>query len=142
MDSSLEVSINKKGKQVVFRVKVPKIKIHYSFSWRRTLKSETIFGNWKPFKNDEKYFLLHLKSSSFSLDIQIFVLNFWSCRKTAWSERYGLWRYNLVKKQAQYTYWLISQEVKKIYLAVKFGQLKVHSCRYENLVTHSSLCKK
>ena len=69
MDSSLEVSINKKGKQVVFRVKVPKIKIHYNFSWRRTLKSETIFGNWKPFKNDEKYFLLHLKSSSFSLDI-------------------------------------------------------------------------
>ena len=32
MDSSLEVSINKKGKQVVFRVKVPKIKIYYNFS--------------------------------------------------------------------------------------------------------------
>ena len=32
MDSLLEVSINKKGKQVVFRVKVPKIKIHYNFS--------------------------------------------------------------------------------------------------------------
>ena len=23
--------------------------------------SETTFGNWKPFKNDEKYFLIHLK---------------------------------------------------------------------------------
>ena len=29
---------------------------------RRTLRSETVFGNLKPFKNDEKYFLFHLKS--------------------------------------------------------------------------------
>ena len=35
----------------------------------------------KPFKNDEKCFLFHLKSSSRSLDIQIFVLTFWLCRR-------------------------------------------------------------
>ena len=30
---------------------------------RRTHRSETIFGNWKPFKSDEKCFLFQLKSS-------------------------------------------------------------------------------
>ena len=34
-----------------------------------TLRSETNFGNWKPFKNDEKRFLSHLKSSFCSQDI-------------------------------------------------------------------------
>ena len=29
---------------------------------RHTLRSEVIFGNWKPFENDEKCFLFHLKS--------------------------------------------------------------------------------
>ena len=37
--------------------------------FRRTLKSETIFGICKPLKNDEKYFLFHLKSSFHSQDI-------------------------------------------------------------------------
>ena len=32
-------------------------------------QSETIFGDWKPFKNNEKYFLFHLKSSFRSQDI-------------------------------------------------------------------------
>ena len=36
---------------------------------RRTLRFETNFGNWKSFKNDEKYFLFHLKSSFRSQDI-------------------------------------------------------------------------
>ena len=31
--------------------------------------SETIFGNWKPIKNGEKYFLFHLKDSFRSQDI-------------------------------------------------------------------------
>ena len=35
----------------------------------KNLKSETIFVNWKPFKNDEKCFLVHLKSSFRSQDI-------------------------------------------------------------------------
>ena len=38
-------------------------------SQRRTLRSETIFGNWKPFKNNDKCFLFHLKSSFCSPDI-------------------------------------------------------------------------
>ena len=36
---------------------------------------------WKSFKNDEKYFLFHLKSSFPDQVIWIFVLTFWSCRK-------------------------------------------------------------
>ena len=35
----------------------------------------------KPFKNDEKCFLFHLKSSFCSQDIKLFVLTFWSCIK-------------------------------------------------------------
>ena len=35
----------------------------------------------KPFKNDEKCFLFHLKSSFHSQDILIFLLTFFSCRK-------------------------------------------------------------
>ena len=30
---------------------------------KRTLKSETIFGNWKPFKKDEKYFTTWLMNN-------------------------------------------------------------------------------
>ena len=51
---------------------------------RRTLGPETISDNWKPFKSDEKCFLFHVKSSFCSLDIYIFALPFWLCRKTAW----------------------------------------------------------
>ena len=36
---------------------------------RRTPRSETIFGNWKPFKNDGKCFLFYLKYSFRSQDI-------------------------------------------------------------------------
>ena len=50
---------------------------------RCTLRSETIFGSWKLFKNDEKGFLFHVNSSFCSQDIQVFVLTFWSCSKTA-----------------------------------------------------------
>ena len=36
---------------------------------------------WKPYKNNEKYFLFHLKSSFGSQDIKIFFLTFWSCSR-------------------------------------------------------------
>ena len=39
--------------------------------------SETIFGNWKFVKNDEKCFLFHLKSFFCFFDISVFVLTFW-----------------------------------------------------------------
>ena len=48
--------------------------------------SDAILGKWNPFKNDEKYFLFHLKSFFCSPDIEFFVLTFYSCRKTAWLE--------------------------------------------------------
>ena len=35
-------------------------------------------------------FLFYLKSSFCSQDISVFVLNFWSYRKTTWLERLGL----------------------------------------------------
>ena len=34
-----------------------------------TLKPEIVFGNWKPFKNDKKCFLSHLKSSFCSQNV-------------------------------------------------------------------------
>ena len=37
--------------------------------------------HWKPFKNDEKGFLFHLKSPFRSEDISVFVMTFLSCRK-------------------------------------------------------------
>ena len=38
-------------------------------AWRRTLRSDATFGNWKSYKNDEKCFLFHDKSSFRSQDI-------------------------------------------------------------------------
>ena len=37
--------------------------------------------DWKPFKNDEKCLLFHLKRSFCSQDIYVFVTIFWLCRK-------------------------------------------------------------
>ena len=39
------------------------------------------FVHWKPFKNYEKWFLFHLKSSFCSQDIQVFVMTFWPCMR-------------------------------------------------------------
>ena len=33
------------------------------YVYLQNLTCENIFGNWKPFKNDEKCFLFHVKSS-------------------------------------------------------------------------------
>ena len=55
-----------------------------------TLRSETFFNNWKPFKNNQKCFLFHLKSSFRSQDILIFVLNFWACRKNGFIRKIRL----------------------------------------------------
>ena len=42
----------------------------------RFLRSGIIFSNWKPFKNNEKCFSFHRKSSFRSQDVYIFVLTF------------------------------------------------------------------
>ena len=47
----------------------------------RTRSSETIFGNWKSFKNDEKRFWFHLKSSFLSQNIYICVLPYGEVEK-------------------------------------------------------------
>ena len=44
--------------------------------WRRALRFKAIAVKRKPFKNDEKCYLFHLKSFFRSQDIQIFVLTF------------------------------------------------------------------
>ena len=44
---------------------------------------ETNFGNWKPFKNDKKYFLFSLKFSFFSQDIEVFYLDFLAMYKNS-----------------------------------------------------------
>ena len=50
------------------------------FKWS-TLESEILYGNRKPFKDDEKWFLFHAKSSFRLWDISIFVLTFSLYRK-------------------------------------------------------------
>ena len=58
------------------------------FTVMRSLKSDShlpiffyLLQRWKVLKNDEKYFLFHIKSNFRSQDILIFVLAFRSCRK-------------------------------------------------------------
>ena len=53
---------------IKLKMKIPRKNKNQSFSFF-ILKSEPIFGNWKPFKNDEKYFKFNLKSSFRSQDI-------------------------------------------------------------------------
>ena len=45
-------------------------------------KQRSLFLQWKPFKNDEKCFLFHFKSSFPPQDNSTFVLTFWPCRKS------------------------------------------------------------
>ena len=78
-----------------------------------------------PQKNDEKCFSFHLKSSFCSQVIQIFVLNFWSCRKNGFIRNIRLiskfMTSYLVNKDLQYTYCSISHKLKTT--TTKFGQL-------------------
>ena len=57
----------------------------YLQSWTLTFQINCFYlCQWKPFKNDKKWFLFYVKSSFCSWDIYIFVLNFWLWRKTGW----------------------------------------------------------
>ena len=50
----------------------------FGCTYRCTLRSETIYGNRKSFKNLKKFFSFTLKGSFCSLDISIFAnVNFW-----------------------------------------------------------------
>ena len=46
-------------------------------------KNLCYFLDWKPFQNDEKWFLFHLKSFFRPQDISVFAMTFWSCRKNS-----------------------------------------------------------
>ena len=72
---------------------------------------------WKPFKNDEKWFLFHLKSSPPPQDIKNFVLTFGPVKKLLnkkIGEFQNIWRHSLVNNQLHYTYCAISRAVKAI----------------------------
>ena len=51
------------------------------------LPKKIVLCQWKPFKNDEKCFLFHLKRS--------FVLTFWSCRKSSLIRKKRLINFNI-----------------------------------------------
>ena len=63
-----------------------------------TVRSETVFGNWKPFKNDEKWFLFHFKSF-FVLKLFKFVLTFWLYRKNGLIRKKTLISSRQIKKK-------------------------------------------
>ena len=78
------------------------------------LPKKAVLFQWEPFKNDEKCFLFHLKSSF----VKIFKILFWffyHLDKMAWLEIQDLLQslshHNLVNKQLQYIYCPISHEV-------------------------------
>ena len=56
---------------------------------RHPAKLSNIF-DWKPFKNEEKCFLFHLKSSFRTQDIFVFVKPYWLCRKNGLIRKVGL----------------------------------------------------
>ena len=90
---------------------------HRSFNVRLPLSKKIVYLlRSKFFKNDEKWFLFHLKSSLHYKDIQIFLLTFWSCSKNGLTRKIwffqSLWWQNLVNKQLQYAYCPNSHEVK------------------------------
>ena len=54
--------------------------MHLRIHLRTAVRSRTISDNWKPFKNDEKYFLFHVKNYFCFWDV--FFSDFSLCRKT------------------------------------------------------------
>ena len=89
------------------------------------LRSETVFGNWKPFKI---YFTLKAP-----FVVKIFKFLFWpfgcvengSIRKITIISKFL--SHKLVNKQLQYTYWPIHQEIKVTNYVTKFGQFIEHN---------------
>ena len=63
-------------------LKIGKRSLHMSQS--SNLRSKTISGKWKPFKNNEKCFFKTIKALSVRNIFGFLSWLFWSCRKTAW----------------------------------------------------------
>ena len=62
-------------------------------NWTATFQKNCYLFDWKPFRNDEKCFLFHLKSFFRSQDIWDFISTFWSCRKNGL-----IWKIRLTSK--------------------------------------------
>ena len=56
---------------VAWFVKSNRQKLEFNNKLKGDSQVWDIFGNWKPFKNDEKFFLFHLKSLFRSQDIKL-----------------------------------------------------------------------
>ena len=88
LKKEMEVNINSSISYCVFcsnysdnkSVTICKIKTNY-LKLDSHLPNKLLFASMTAFKNDEKCFLFHLKSSFRSQDIQTFVLTLWLCRK-------------------------------------------------------------
>ena len=65
----------------LFQIRSPPPSLRISSRTLSLPKKLCYLLHWKPFKNDEKCFLFHLKSSFRSQDIWVFVMTFWSCWK-------------------------------------------------------------
>ena len=97
---------------------------------------------WWLFKDDEKCFLFHLKSSFRSLDIQIFGLIFWACRKNGSIRAISLiWIFITSQPGLQriITHLLLNISRIKGNQTMKFDQLIDHPKRYKFLW---KLCRK
>ena len=71
----------RKARHFISRVKQVFLVVFFLI-WTLTFQKELHYLlDWMPFKNDEKCFLFHLKSSFRSQDILVFGTTFWSCRK-------------------------------------------------------------
>ena len=62
------------------------------------------------------YFLFHLRLSFGSQDTHIFVLNFWSCSKTAWLDQVNIKLHEVATELTNNCYCPISREEKTIKL--------------------------
>ena len=103
-----------------------------SYFWRRTLKSETIFGNWKLFKNYEKCFLFHLKGSSCSQDIRFLSWIFGHVKKGLIRKVRLISRFTTLQSgyQTIAIHILTNISRRKGNQAIKFGQLKEHNMKH------------
>ena len=77
----VKIFFGKKGTTNDFLKTEDSTMIQFKVGLSPSKKMSFYFLPWKPFKNDEKCFLFHLKSSFRSQGIWIFVLTFWSCRR-------------------------------------------------------------
>ena len=83
------------------------------------MRSETIFGSWKPLKIDQKFYFYFMLKALFVLKIFKFLSwSFGHVEKTVWLEGEGLfqnlWLTSLLTNNYKNTYCPISHEIKAI----------------------------